>query len=211
MTNPIKILLVEDHKLVREAWNLMLSSYKEFKIIGEIDQLDNLKQGLLDYKPDVILLDLNINGKLSIDYVPMICNILPNPRIIVVSMNTEYFLIKKMFQLGVKGYISKSSSSKELIEGIKTVYDKKTYTSPDVTAILAVGDDIDSKNIKLSIKDLTIIQYISDGYSNKEIADKEFVTQKSIESRKTILFKKLNVKNSPELVNFARKNGLLQQ
>ena len=209
MKNPIKILLVEDHQLVREAWNLMLSSYSDFKIIGEIDNLDNLEAGLHQYRPDIILLDLNIKGKLSIDYVPIICGILPNPKIIVVSMNSEYYVIKKMFSLGVKGYISKNSSSKDLIEGIRKIYDGEVYTSPDVTRLLTENSLSDLNTLKLSVKDISIIKQITEGASNKDIAAAENVSEKTVESRKTKIFKKVNVKNSPELVTFALKNGLV--
>ncbi len=209
MNTPIKILLVEDHQMVREAWNLMLSGYLDFKIIGEIDNLDNLEAGLHQFRPDIILLDLNIKGKLSIDYVPVICNILPNPKIIIVSMNSEYFVIKKMFMLGVKGYISKSASSKDLIEGIRAVFNGQNYTSPDVTKLLIENSFSDLSKLKFSAKDLSIIQKIARGDSNKDIASSENVTEKTVESRKTKIFKKVNVKNSPELVTFAVKNGLV--
>lgn len=209
MKNPIKILLVEDHQLVREAWNLMLSSYSDFKIIGEIDNLDNLEAGLHQYRPDIILLDLNIKGQLSIDYVPIICGILPNPKIIIVSMNSECYVIKKMFSLGVKGYISKNSSSKDLIEGIRKIYDGEVYTSPDVTRLLTENSLSDLNTLKLSVKDISIIKQISEGASNKDIAAAENVSEKTVESRKTKIFKKVNVKNSPELVTFALKNGLV--
>jgi DNA-binding NarL/FixJ family response regulator len=209
MPKKIKILLVEDHQLVREAWGLMLSSYTDFLIIGEVDDLDNLVSALHQHKPDIILLDINLKGKLSIDYVPIICSILPNPKIIAVSMNVEYFIVKKMFQLGVKGYISKSSSSKELIEGIRTIYEGNTYTSPDITRVIKDNSDSNKTELKFSSKDLTIIKLIADGFSNKEMSSKLEISEKAVEARKTTIFKKAIVKNSAELVNFATKNGIL--
>ena len=207
--NKTRILLIEDHQLVREAWNLMLSSYEDFEIIGEIDTIDAVIPAVRNFIPDVILLDLNINGELSIDLVPEICNILPNPKIIIVSMNTEYFLIKKMFQLGVKGYISKSASSKDLIAGIRTVFAGSTYTSPEISRLFLEKTINESTNLKISSKDLIIIKAISNGKSNKEIANDFNISEKTVEARKTQIFKNLNIKNSPELVNFAIKNGLI--
>ena len=206
----ISILLVEDHILVRDAWKEVLSKIDAFKVIGESDCIDDAYAKIMDLRPDIILTDINLRGKNGVDLITKITNTLANPKIIVVSMNDECSFIKKMFSIGIKGYVTKFSPQADLIEGIKKVYLGENYLCSNITNSLleksqysANEDDTD-----LSLRELDLMKLISKGCSNKEIADKLNLSVKTVEAHKTKIYKKLGVKSMGELISYGKTKGM---
>lgn len=206
----IKILLIEDHLLIREAWKDILSSVNDYVIIGESDNVKDAYDKVSQLKPDVILTDINLKGENGAELVQKICNTIPNPKIIVASMNDEYSFIKKLFSVGIKGYVTKNSPKANLIESIKKVYDGEIYMCAEVKKLFlekSIAIDKDS-NINLSLRELDIIKLITKGYSNKDIASDLDLSIKTVEGHKTKIYKKLNVKSIADLISYGKTKGL---
>jgi len=206
----IKILLIEDHLLIREIWKDALSSIENFKIIGESDSIEDAYEKVSQLKPDIILSDINLKGENGAVLIEKICNTIPNPKIIVVSMNTEYSFIKKAFAIGVKGYVTKNSPKSDLIEAIKSVYNGEIYMC-SVVKKLFLEKSIHPKkedNLNLSLRELDIIKLITKGCSNKEIASDLDLSIKTVEGHKTKIYKKLGVKSIAELISYGKAKGL---
>ncbi len=206
----ITILLVEDHLLVREAWKESLSKIAPFKIIGEADSITEAYNKTLQLRPDVILCDINLRRENGADLISKIVNTVPNPKIIVVSMNDEYSFIKKMFSIGAKGYVTKFSPQADLIEAIRQVHNGETYVCSGVRklflekAIHSANDE----NLTLSLRELDIIKLVSQGKGNKDIATQLGLGIKTVEAHKTSIYKKLGLKSIAELISYGKAKGL---
>lgn len=205
----IKILLVEDHTLVRQAWRNILLEQKDIRIIGEAESGSEALAFVKTTSPDIILLDMNLKGDRGSDIVPEICNILPHPRIIVVSMNAEFSFVKSMFRLGVVGYITKNASLDDLLEGIREAHKGNRYMSRDLRQLFAEAMTEDADRPTITVKEMEIIRLIARGLSNREIAQATNISEKTVEGRKTSIYKKLQVKNNVGLLKYASDNGLV--
>ncbi|MDP2387400.1 MAG: response regulator transcription factor [Bacteroidota bacterium] len=206
----ISILLIEDHLLVREAWKDTLTKMEEFSVIGEADNITEAYDKVSTLKPDVILMDINLRGENGAELLFKICNTIPSPKIIIVSMNDEYSFIKKTFSTGAKGYVTKFSPKSDLIEAIKKVAQGETYMCSEVKKLFLQKSINPSKedNISLSLRELDIIKLIAKGKGNKEIAIGLDLSVKTVEGHKTKIYKKLGVKSIAELITYGKNKGL---
>jgi len=206
---PLRILLVEDHKLVREAWQSVLSSFPDYTIIAESESHEDAVLCAKAYKPDIILMDINLKGKSGLDAINEICDSVPNPRIIVVSMHTEIAIIKKAFFNGAKGYVTKNSSRNELIEAINTVANNDIFVCQEIKDRLILDSLSHQKEVvKLSIRELEIIRLICKANTNKEIASELNITEKTVEGYKTAIYRKTKTNNSIGIMNYALQNNI---
>lgn len=206
----ISILLIEDHLLVREAWKDALGQIENYSIIGEAENMCEAYDKVSTLKPDVILMDINLRGENGAELLYKICNTIPNPKIIIVSMNNEYSFIKKAFSTGAKGYVTKFSPKSDLIEAIKKVAQGETYMCSEVKKLFLQKSINPSKedNLNLSLRELDIIKLIAKGKGNKEIATGLDLSVKTVEGHKTKIYKKLGVKSIAELITYGKSKGL---
>ncbi|MCC6370810.1 MAG: response regulator transcription factor [Bacteroidia bacterium] len=203
----IKILLVEDHKLVRQAWRNLLITKQNFKIIGEAETGDEALEFVRNTTPDIILLDINLKGENGSRIIPTLCNILPHPKIIIVSMNSEYSFVKSMFKLGVKGYITKNATMDDMLIGIVEVANGGSYLSQDMKTLFDQQSISENEKQSLTVKEIEIVRLIAKGFSNKHIAENLGISEKTVEGRKTSIYKKLRIKNNVGLLNYANDKG----
>lgn len=205
----IKILLVEDHKLVRQAWRNILLTQSDIKIIGEAETGTEALAFVRQTSPDIILLDINLKGESGSAIIPTLCNILPHPKIVVVSMNSEYSFVKNMFKLGVVGYVTKNASLEDMLAGIREVAQGKKYLSQDLRQLFAESALDEGEKPTISLKEIEIIKLIAQGLTNKEIAHAQNISEKTVEGRKTSIYKKLQIKNNVGLLKYASDNGFI--
>ena len=206
----ISILLIEDHLLVREAWKDTLAQIEDYAIIGEAENMIEAYEKVTTLAPNVILMDINLRGENGAELLYKICNTVPNPKIIVVSMNNEYSFIKKAFSTGAKGYVTKFSPKSDLIEAIRKVAQGETYMCSEVKKLFLQKSINPSRedNLNLSLRELDIIKLIAKGMGNKEIANGLDLSVKTVEGHKTKIYKKLGVKSIAELITYGKSKGL---
>jgi len=207
MKNKISIFLAEDHKLVREAWKLTLEDSLNFQIIGEADNCEDAFRFCIENKVDVIIMDINLRDGSSIETIKKMIDVIPKVKIVVVSMLNVYSIIKDLYKVGVKSFLTKNSSKEEFILALEKAYKNQIYFSEEVSNLLLKRDD-EAINT-LNSRELKVIQLICDGLSNKEIAVSMKMSEKTIEGYKTKIFKKLKVFNNLGVYDFAQKNGLI--
>jgi len=210
--NKITILLVDDHKLIRESWAFILNSDTRFEVIGEKSNGAEAIEFAKENKPDIVLMDVNMIPMSGFDAAKQIRKVSPQSKIIGVSMHTMPVYAKKMMQLGAMGYITKNSSKDEMIHAINEVYAGNKYICEEVKNIL-VKQEMEGNTGKpdmnvLSRRELDIVELIRDGLSSKEIAMKLDISLKTVEVHRYNILKKLNLKNSAALVNFINTHGL---
>jgi DNA-binding NarL/FixJ family response regulator len=208
----ISIVLVDDHKLIRDSWSFILNSDPRFKVIGETSNGDEAVQIVKNLKPDIVLMDVNMAPVNGFDATKEITRFSPASRVIAVSMHTMPAYAKRMMQLGAMGYVTKNSSKDEMINAIIEVSQGKKYICDEVKNILAHkeledGDSLADMN-DLSRREIDIIKLIKEGMSSKEIALQLDISLKTVEVHRYNVLKKLKLKNTAALVNFINVNGL---
>ncbi len=209
----ITVLLVDDHRLIRDSWSFILSSDARFQVIGETSSGEEAIEMAKEKRPDIILMDVNMSPVNGFDATKQIRKLSPASKIIGVSMHSMPAYAKRMLQLGAMGYVTKNSSKDEMINAILEVNGGRKYICDEVKNILAqqeldetVSTGADMNN--LSRRELDIIQLIKEGLSSKEIAMRLDISLKTVEVHRYNILKKLNLKNTASLVNFINTQGL---
>src|SRR5690349_21133950 len=202
----ITILLIDDHQLIRESWNKVLSSDDRFQVIGSASKTD---EGILlarQLKPMIVLMDINVLPLNGIDATKEIRKFLPATGIIGVSMHSLPVYVKKLIRAGANGYVTKNSSIEELTAAIVEVHAGRRYICKEVKSILC-EQELEGKSRQNEINLLTpreaeIAQLIKTTLSSKEIGVMLGVSLKTVEAHRYNILKKLGLKNTIALVNF---------
>lgn len=208
----ITILLVDDHKLIRDSWSFILNSDPRFIVIGETSSGQEAIEIAKEKRPNIVLMDVNMSPVNGFDATKQIHKLSPESRIIAVSMHTMPAYAKRMLQLGAMGYVTKNSSKEEMITAIIEVRNGKKYICEEVKNILAqqeLDESTDEGDLNnLSRRELDIIKLIKEGLSSKEIALQLDISLKTVEVHRYNVLKKLKLKNTAALVNFINAKGL---
>lgn len=208
----ITILLVDDHKLIRESWSFILNSDPRFQVIGEANAGDEAVELASTKKPNIVLMDVNMAPMTGFEATRLIRKCSPDSKVIGVSMHTMPAYARRMFQMGAMGYVTKNSSKDEMLSAIVQVDDGKKYVCDEIKNILAaqeLDDDKSSQDLNaLSRREIDIVQLIKEGLSSKEIATRLDISLKTVEVHRYNILKKLNLKNTAALVNFINSQGL---
>ncbi|MBX3242731.1 MAG: response regulator transcription factor [Chitinophagaceae bacterium] len=207
----ITILIVDDHKLIRDTWSFILNSDSRFQVIAETDTGREAIQLSEKKNPDIILMDINMSPMNGFEATKEILKTSTHPKIIGVSMHSQPAYAKKMLQMGAVGYITKNSSKEEMINAICKVAEGKKYVCNEVKSILSeqMLEDSQQPDINLlSQREVEIIDLIKQGQSSREIAEQLDITLKTVEVHRHNILKKLNLKNTAALVNFINNAGI---
>ncbi len=207
------ILLVDDHRLIRDSWSFILNSDPRFEVIGETSTGEEAIEIAKSKRPDIVLMDVNMSPVNGFDATKQIRKFSPGSKVIGVSMHSMPAYAKRMLQLGAMGYVSKNSSKDEMITAITEVNNGRKYICDEVKNILAQqeldeGSPVTADMNNLSRRELDIIQLIKEGLSSKEIALRLDISLKTVEVHRYNILKKLNLKNTAALVNFINTQGL---
>jgi len=208
----ISILLVDDHKLIRDSWSFILNSDPRFTVIGETKNGEEAVEIAKTLKPDIVLMDVNMSPVNGFDATEQVIKYSPGSKVIAVSMHSMPAYAKRMMQLGAMGYVTKNSSKDEMIEAIIEVSNGKKYICEEVKNILSQkeleDESIPADMNKLSKREIEIVNQIKEGLSSKQIALKLDISLKTVEVHRYNILKKLKLKNTAALVNFINVQGL---
>lgn len=209
----ITILLVDDHKLIRDSWSFILNSDVRFQVIGETSNADEAVEIARDKKPEIVLMDINMSPVNGFEATKLVRKYSPGSKIIGISMHSMPAYARRMLQIGAMGYVTKNSSKDELMSAIIEVHNGKKYICNEVKNILAQqeledeGGGAPDMNV-LSRREIDIVQLIKEGLSSKEIALRLDISLKTVEVHRYNILKKLSLKNTAALVNFINAHGL---
>lgn len=209
----ITVGILDDHEMILEGLATMLAQNNTIKVQGCWTHHVNCLEDLKEQCPDVLLLDINLKNANGIELCALLCKSYPNLNIIAISNFNESSFIKNMLRNGAKSYLLKNTSKEDLITAIQTVHQGERYLPRTVENIL-LEDSLGAPKPKTSIPRLTrrekeVLQYISEEYTNAEIAEKIFVSIKTVESHRTNLLSKFGVKNTAGLIKSAMNAGLI--
>lgn len=208
----LSILLVDDHKLIRDSWAFILNSDPRFNVVAEANSGEEAIELAREKRPQIVLMDVNMTPVNGFDATKQIHKVSPDSKIIGVSMHSMPAYAKRMLQLGAMGYVTKNSSRQEMVNAIVEVNNGKKYICEEVKNILAqqeLDEDSDVADMNsLSRREIDIVKLLKEGLSSKEIAQELDISLKTVEVHRYNILKKLKLKNTAALVNFINTKGL---
>ncbi|MBN1906936.1 MAG: response regulator transcription factor [Deltaproteobacteria bacterium] len=206
------IVLADDHRVVIEGIKSALRDVPEFEVIGEAtDGWEALK--IADaLRPDIMVLDISMPGLSGIEVVKRIKQTVPDIKIVIYTMHSSKEFVTDLFGTGVSGYVLKEDPVSDLILSLKAVTDGATYVSTMVSNLLLkhMKEPIEDPFNSLSLREQEIFKNLAEGISIKEIADKLFISPKTVESHKYNVMEKLRVTSLTELTKIAIKKNLIK-
>lgn len=215
--NSIRLLIADDHPLIAEGICNTFFNHPVIKVVAVVNNGTEVLKVLKNEIVDIVLLDIEMPVMNGIDCAKAIRENYKEVKVIILSMYQEASLIKQLVQIGVKGYMLKTIPKEELLLAIQKVFDGHEYFSSDVTKALL--QDKDSEKIiqfteksklldTLTKREIEIISYISQGFTNPQIGEKLFISPRTVDSHRTNVMKKLDIHNVAGLIRFAFQNGL---
>jgi DNA-binding NarL/FixJ family response regulator len=212
----IQVMIAENQGIILHSLASLILSFGDIEVIGTASDGAELLKKLENIKPDIIILNVKKPGLTGIDVTRMIDEKMPWVKIISLVKHNHPFFIKEMLKHGVKGFLSTNCTVNELHEGIKSVYNGKTYFCSVCSRVILrdyaaspEAGQVDFRSI--TAREIEIIGYLSDGLATKEISRKLFISDKTVERHKSNLFKKMKLRNTAQLIKVAMENGLLIQ
>jgi len=209
----IRVLLVDDHQIILDGLNALLSATEDIRVVHTASNGREAIDTLKVLTVDVVMMDIDMPVMNGLDAAMEIKKNPVAPKIIILSMHHESGMVKNLIEIGVDGYLIKNSGKEETINAIRQVAVGKNVFSPDVTMTLA-GDAKNGKNensdIDLTEREIEILKLIVDGFSNKEIGEKLYISHRTVDTHRTNMMKKIGVNNIAGLVSFAINNGIVR-
>ena len=219
MTDEIKVVIIEDHALMREGIKAIIGRDEKIKVIGESDNVDDGYDVVINCNPDILLLDIALHGSSGLVLAKRLLAARPDLLIIIITAYSKIDYILEAVESGVKGYILKESSPENLADAIEKVYAGEiyidSYISNKVIKSLITKNDVeiaeDNKSAysKLSLREQQILKLLIDGVPIKDIAEELFISSKTVENHKASIMVKLKCKNMTELIRYAISIGLI--
>jgi DNA-binding NarL/FixJ family response regulator len=215
----LKIILVDDHLLVRDGIKSLLSHASDLEIVGEASDGDELFKMLPSLRPDIVIMDISLPGKSGIEITKQIGLDWPGIKVLMLSMyNSEDFIFNSI-KAGAKGYLPKNTTRNELLEAIYAIESGEEYFSESVSKIMVKSyvkratdnDKIHEKPVEiLTARELEILKLYVEGFINKEIGDKLDISIRTVETHKNHIMHKLGLKSTVEMVKFAIRNKIVE-
>jgi two-component system response regulator NreC len=208
MGEVIRIVLADDHAVVRSALRLLLDSEPGLEVVAEAGDIDSTVRYVRGHHPDVLILDLNMPGGPSLRAVPEMLEASPETGIVVLTMQNDPAYARQAIQQGVLGYVLKEAVDEELVSAVRLAADGKNYLQPELGARLAA--DPGGTPGGLSERELEILRLIALGHTNSEIAEQLFLSVRTVESHRAHIQQKLHLTKRSELVRYALERGLME-
>jgi two-component system response regulator NreC len=211
-TPPIEtttIVLADDHTVVRNALRLLLDAEPGFEVVAEAGDADTAVRYARGHKPTVLILDLNMPGRASLDAVPDIREASPRTEVVVLTMQNEPAFARRALQSGVRGYVLKEAADAELVQAVRSAAAGDTYLQPSLGARLAAGEDGASGD-ELSDRERDVLRLIALGHTNAEVAEQLYISIRTVESHRAHIQQKLSLTSRAELVRYALEHGMVE-
>ncbi|MBC7862818.1 MAG: response regulator transcription factor [Bacteroidia bacterium] len=212
----IKIYIVDDHQMLIDGLKALMNDPAQFKIVGESQSGKKALEEIPNLKPDILLTDINMPEMDGIELTKEVKKMFPNIKIIALSMFGERATISDMLEAGVNGYILKNTGKEELVAALTKVHGGGMYFSDEVSAEMmkAISQNQrtkeEDKKVNLTAREAEIIQLIAQELSNAMIADKLFISERTVETHRKNIFRKTETKSIVGLIKWAFENKIIQ-
>ncbi len=210
--NILQAFIVDDHSIFRQGLSIMLNKINNIKVIGEAEDGQQFIDNLDKYNPDIVFLDIKMPNLNGIEAAKIAFEKRPGLKIVVMTMFEEPAYFNKMIELGVQGFLLKNAEMMEIRKAISRINEGDTYFSEELLRKFKNNPDTDANQpeIKFSKREKEVLDHLCQGYSNQEIADKLFISPRTVDGHRANLLNKTGSKNTVSLVLFAVKNNLVE-
>jgi two-component system, NarL family, response regulator NreC len=222
MTDATRIVVVDDHNVVRSGLRMVLDAQEGMRVVGDaksgedaIRLLDELFTGSEDDRPNVVVMDLMMDGIGGIEATRRVKHDWPDLNVLVLTMADDRAYLREAFRAGASGYVLKDAVDVELVDAVRAVAEGGRYLHPSLGAELVRAEDEaqkgarTSRGVPLSEREVDVLRLVARGYSNKEIADELFISVRTVETHKTHIMQKTSLRARSELTRFAVEAGIL--
>ncbi len=204
----IRIVLADDHAVVRSGLRLLLEGEDGFEVVAEAGDVDAARRYVRGHKPDVLVLDLNMPGESSLDAIPSLRAEAPDTEIVVLTMQAEPAFARQALAAGAVGYVLKEAADSELVEAIRRAAAHETYLNPALGARIA-REPPPGPPDDLSEREVDVLRLIALGHTNAEIAEQLYLSVRTVETHRAHIQQKLRASSRAELVRYALQRGLV--
>jgi two-component system response regulator NreC len=212
----VRLLIADDHKIFRQGIKKLLEEEQDLQVVGEAADGREVVKKATELKPDIILMDIamaNLNG---LEATKQIKKVLPESKIIMLTMHKNEEYVLQSFQAGASGYILKEGAVEELVSAIRSIYADKSFLSPTVSKTLVDAylrkmetGKTETPFDLLTDREREVLQLIAEGFTNREVAKQLFISVKTVEAHRAHIMQKLNIHDIAKLVKYAIQKGLV--
>lgn len=210
----IRIMLVDDHKILRDALKVILEKEHDIVLVGEASDVEHAIETAREVQPDIILMDIGFPTMSGIDATRILVSEMPKIKIIALSTYSDRRIVLQMLDAGASGYVVKSSGRDEFLRAIRTVSLGRTYLCPDASVVLI--DSVRSKHAietrqteqHIGRREREVLQLLADGHTSPEIGKVLHIATSTVEVHRRNIMRKLELHSVAELTKYAVRNGL---
>ena len=210
---PIRVLIVDDHPVVRSGLRRVLESVSDIEVVGEAG---DAKQAVFEtraQKPDIILMDVVMPGASGIEAIPDVLHDAPDAKVLILSMQDDPNYVRQAFAAGAAGYVLKEAADTDLVAAVREVAGGGRYVHPTLGALIVAADAEERERAEqnpLSDRERDVLHLLALGHTNQEISDKLFISVRTAETHRAHIMQKLRLSTRAELVRYALEQGLLE-
>jgi DNA-binding NarL/FixJ family response regulator len=211
--NPVRILMADDHEIVREGLRALIENQPGWEICGEASTGREAVTLAGQLKPDVVIMDVGMPELNGLDASRQIKRVLPEVEVLIFTANETEEIVRQIFQAGARGYLLKSEANKHLIPAIEMLCKHRTYFSSKVSEMIFSGylqGKMGVEDVVLTPRERETVQLIAEGKSNKEIAAVFGISVKTVETHRATIMRKLRLDSVAGLVKYAIRNGIVE-
>jgi two-component system response regulator NreC len=210
----IRVLVVDDHAIVRSGLRRVLDAEKDIETVGEAPNADRAVFEALEHKPDVVLLDVMMPGKSGIEGMPALLQAVPDVKVLILSMQDDPHYVREAFEAGASGYVLKEAVDTEVVDAVRAVASGERYLHPALGAQLVAAEAEERKRAEsdpLSEREREVLKLLALGHTNQEIASLLFISVRTAETHRAHIMQKLGLSSRAELVRYALDQGLIER
>jgi two-component system response regulator NreC len=208
--HPIRIVLADDHAVVRRGLARPHDAEPGFEVVASVGDVEAALRTTRGHKPDVLVLDLNMPGGSSLDAIPRIRSASPQTQIAVLTMQDEPAFARQALSAGALAYVLKEAADDELVTAVRRAAAGETYLNPQLGARMAAEPPPAGPPDDLSEREVEVLRMIALGYTNAEIAERLYLSIRTVESHRAHIQQKLRRSSRADLVRYAIQNGLVE-
>jgi two-component system response regulator NreC len=205
---PIRIVLADDHEVVRSGLRMLLDHESDFEVVAEASDVESARRYVRGHHPRVLVLDLNMPGGSSLEAIPAIREESPDTQIVVLTMQKEPAFAREALGAGALGYVLKEAANSELVEAVRRAAVGESYLNPRLGARMA-SEPPPGPPDDLSEREVEVLRLIARGHTNAEIAGQLYLSVRTVETHRSHIQQKLMLSTRAELVGYALERGLI--
>ncbi len=205
----VRIVLADDHAVVRSGLRMLLDHERGFEVVAEAEDIDAARRYVLGHRPNVLIVDLNMPGGSTLQAIPRLREEFPDTQIVVLTMQQEAAFAREALGAGALGYVLKEAADEELVQAVRNAAKGESYLNPRLGARIA-SESPPGPPDDLSQREVDVLQLIALGHTNAEIAQQLFLSVRTVETHRAHIQQKLGLSTRAELVGYAIERGLIK-